>query len=208
MAKTVAMSARDHGADIGDPDAVTGFLEDVQAGRVVLDEDLLERAVRRRGDEAMKRKFAQLPVRLPPAPELAAAAERSTVVGQLRAFTEWLGPDGWPLTAAGNIRPVDARELVVLLGTGDEGLRFRSATELPGPEPDRELGEEGSPGPQAGDAAGTGGEGTAFAGERRSPVAARLRLRVRPRRRCVPSVVGGCAAVAGAAPLQRDRART
>jgi hypothetical protein len=132
MAKTVAMSARDHGADIGDPDAVTGFLEDVQAGRVVLDEDLLERAARRRGDEAMERKFAQLPVRLPPALELAAAAGRSTVVGQLRAFTEWLGPDGRPLTAAGNIRPVDARELVVLLGTGDEGLRFRSATELPG----------------------------------------------------------------------------
>ncbi len=87
MAKTVAMSARDHGADIGDPDAVTGFLEDVQADRVVLDEDLLERAARRRGDEAMERKFAQLPVRRPPAPELAAAAERSTVVGQLRAFT-------------------------------------------------------------------------------------------------------------------------
>jgi hypothetical protein len=132
MAKTVAMSARDHGVDIGDPDAVTGFMEDVQAGRVVLDEDLLERAARRRVDEAMERKFAQLPVSLPLAAELAAAAERSTVVGQLRAFTEWLGPGGRALTDAGNLRPADARELIALIGTGDEGLRFRSATELPG----------------------------------------------------------------------------
>jgi hypothetical protein len=30
------------------------------------------------------------------------------------------------------IRPADARELITLLGTGDEGLRFRSAAELPG----------------------------------------------------------------------------
>ena len=132
MAKTIAMSARDHGVDIGDPDAITGFMEDVQAGRVVLDEDLLERAARRRVDEAMERKLTQLPVSLPPAAELAAVAERSTVAGQLRAFTEWLGPGGRTLTAAGNIRPADARELIALLGTGDEGLRFRSVTELPG----------------------------------------------------------------------------
>jgi hypothetical protein len=32
----------------------------------------------------------------------------------------------------GNIRPANARELIALLGTADEGLRFRSATELPG----------------------------------------------------------------------------
>jgi hypothetical protein len=31
------------------------------------------------------------------------------------------------LTAAGNVRPADARELISLLGTGDEGLAFRSA---------------------------------------------------------------------------------
>ena len=93
---------------------------------MVLDEDLLERAARRRGDEAMERKFAQLPVRLPPAPELAAAAERSTVVGQLHAFTEWLGPDKQAAHGRREHRPVDARELVMLLGTGDEGLRFRA----------------------------------------------------------------------------------
>lgn len=76
--------------------------------------------------------MAQLPVRLPTPDELAVAAERSTVVGQFRALAEWLGPEGRALTPAKNIRPADARELVTLLGTGEEGLKFRSAAELPG----------------------------------------------------------------------------
>jgi hypothetical protein len=71
-------------------------------------------------------------VRLPHAEELAAAAGRSKVVGQLRAFAQWLGPKGRGLTPSGNIRPADARELITLLGTSDEGLGFRSAAELPG----------------------------------------------------------------------------
>lgn len=76
--------------------------------------------------------MAQLPVRLPAREELAAAAARSKVVGQFRALAEWLGPQGRALTSAKNIKPADARELVALLGTGDEGLKFRSAAELPG----------------------------------------------------------------------------
>ena len=69
---------------------------------------------------------------LPAPEELTEAAGRSKVAGQLRAFAEWLGPRGRALTSAGNIRPADARELIALLGTGDEGLRFHSAAELPG----------------------------------------------------------------------------
>jgi len=135
MAKTVVLSARDRGIDIGDPEALTAFLNDVQAGRVALDEDLLEHALERQlglSAPGQTRKFAQLPVRLPHAEELAAAAGRSKVTGQLRAFAEWLGPKGRALTPAGNIRPADARQLITLLGTGDESLRFRSAAELPG----------------------------------------------------------------------------
>jgi hypothetical protein len=135
MAKTVVMSARDRGVDIGDPEALTAFLGDVQEGRLTLDEDLLGRVVERRfGRPAVgqTRKFAELPVRLAAPEELTAAAGRSKVAGQLRAFAEWLGPKGRGLTSAGNIRPADARELITLLGTGDEGLRFRSAIELPG----------------------------------------------------------------------------
>ena len=135
MAKTVAMSARDRGVDIGDPAALTAFLDDVREGRVVLDEDLLGRALERqlgRPAPGQERKFSQLPVTLPAPEELTAAAGRSKVVGQLRAFAEWLGPRGRALTPAGNIRPADARELIALLRTGDEGLRFHSAAELPG----------------------------------------------------------------------------
>jgi len=135
MAKTVAMSARDRGVDIGDPAALTAFLDNVREGRVVLDEDLLGRVLKRqlgRSAPGQERKFAQLPVSLPTPQDLTAAAGRSKVVAQLRAFAEWLGRSGRALTPAGNIRPADARELIALLGTGDEGLRFRSAAELPG----------------------------------------------------------------------------
>ena len=135
MAKTVAMSARDRGVDIGDPAALTAFLDDVREGRVVLDEDLLGRVLKRqlgRSAPGQERKFAQLPVSLPAPEELTAAAGRSKVVAQLGAFAEWLGPRGRALTPAGNIRPADARELIALLGIGEEGLRFRSAAELPG----------------------------------------------------------------------------
>ena len=133
-AKTVVMSALDRGVDISDPQALAGFLNGVQEGRISLDQDLLEQALERqltRPDQE-ERKFAQLPVRLPAPEELQAAAGRSKVTGQLRALVDWLGPAGRPLTQAGMIRPADARELITLLGTGDEGLRFRSAAELPG----------------------------------------------------------------------------
>lgn len=135
MAKAVAMAAQAQGVDIGDPVALAGFLNDVQAGRVVLDEGLLGRVLERqfgRPSPAQERKFAQLPVKLPPPEELTVAAGCSKVLGQLRAFADWLGPKGRTLTAAGNIRPADARELISLLGTGDEGLAFRSAPDLPG----------------------------------------------------------------------------
>ncbi len=103
MAKTVAMSAQVRGVDIGDPVALTGFLNDVQAGRVVLDEGLLERALERQlrlPAPGQERKFAQLPVKLPAPEELTAAAGCSKVLGQLRAFADWLGPKGRTLTPA------------------------------------------------------------------------------------------------------------
>ena len=78
------------------------------------------------------RTYPQLPVSLPAREELAAAAEHSTVVGQFRALAEWLGPKGRALTPAKNIRPADDRDLIALLGTGDEGPKFHSAAELPG----------------------------------------------------------------------------
>ena len=130
LAKTVAMSARDRGLDIGDPEALTAFLGDVRDGRLALDEDLLERQFGRSAP-GQERKFAQLPVSLPAQEELAAAAGQQgcRAASCLRGMAR---PDGPGARAAGNIRPAEARELVTLLGTGDEGLRSGRAAELPG----------------------------------------------------------------------------
>jgi len=134
-AKTAVLSAVYGDAGIRLPGGLASFLqgsgEDLPAFDAAMPEDLLERQLMLPG-LGHERPVAQLPVRLPAPDELADAAERSTVVGQFRALAEWLGPRGRTLTPAKNIRPADARELIALLGTGDEGLKFHSAAELPG----------------------------------------------------------------------------
>ena len=134
-AKTAVLSAVYGDAGIRLPDGLASFLqgsgEDLPAFDAARLEDLLERRLMLPG-LGHERPMAQLPVRLPAPDELADAAERSTVVGQFRALAEWLGPRGRTLTPAKNIRAADARELIALLGTGDEGLKFHSAAELPG----------------------------------------------------------------------------
>jgi hypothetical protein len=133
-AKTVVLSAGHGDTDIPLPGELAGFLQDIQEDLPEFDatqlEDLLERQLM--PGLGRERTFAQLPVRLPAEEEFAAAAERSTVVGQFRTLVEWLGPKGRALTPAKNIRPDDARELIALLGTGEESLKFRSSAELSG----------------------------------------------------------------------------
>ena len=135
LAKTAVLSAGYGDAGIRLPDGLASFLhrpeEDLPAFDAAKLEDLLERQLMLPG-LGHDRTYPQLPVRLPAWEELADAAERSTVVGQFRALAAWLGPKGRVLTPAKNIRPADARELIALLGTGDEGLKFHSAAELPG----------------------------------------------------------------------------
>ena len=131
-----AASAGPGGAGIGFPADLADFLHGIEEGipgfSAALLEEVLERQLGMLSVPGQERRMAQLPVRLPAREELAAAAARSKVVGQFRALVEWLGPQGRALTSAKNIKPADARELVALLGTGDEGLKFRSAAELPG----------------------------------------------------------------------------
>jgi hypothetical protein len=130
LAKTMALAA-----GLDQPEAIEAFLQggpetlpDVDPGVVLA---AMARQARLTALTA-ERKMSQLPVRLPAQEELASAAGHSKVAGQFRALAEWLGPQGRELTAAKNIRPADARDLVALLDTGDEGLEFRSAAELPG----------------------------------------------------------------------------
>jgi hypothetical protein len=135
VAKTMALSVGYGDAGIRLPDGLASFLQGIDEDLPTFDpaglEDLLGRQLMLPG-LGQDRTYPQLPVFLPAREELAAAAERSTVVGQFRALAEWLGPKGRALTPTKNIRPADARELIALLGTGDEGLTFHSAAELPG----------------------------------------------------------------------------
>jgi hypothetical protein len=77
------------------------------------------------------------PVELAPLPQLQAAAAAAPTVRRLRALVEWLG-EGRKLTAAGNLRLADAKELARLLGLEDPdrlaGLRVRSAQDIAGLE--------------------------------------------------------------------------
>jgi pRiA4b ORF-3-like protein len=70
--------------------------------------------------------------------DLEAAAGKTVLTGQVRLFMDWLGP-GRKLTPAGRIGLADARQLVELLGTGDEidreiggqVFKTRSSQDLP-----------------------------------------------------------------------------
>ena len=130
LAKTMALAA-----GLDNPEAIEAFLQEGPETLPDVDPGVVQAAMARQARLPAlnaERKMTQLPVRLPAPEELATAAEHSKVVAQFRALAEWLGPHGRELTAAKNIRPADAWDLIALLGTGDEGLKFRSASELPG----------------------------------------------------------------------------
>lgn len=120
LAKFWAMTAMAAGVDVTDGAAMQRFTLDVRNGRVEYDEDVLNEIVRRRSqhDGSSERELPQLPVSLPSDEELADHAQKSQVVRQLRTLVDWVGT-GRPLTATGQVKLADARELVRLLGTGD-----------------------------------------------------------------------------------------
>ena len=120
LAKFWAMTAMAAGVDVTDGSAMQRFTLDVQNGRAEYDEDVLNEIMRRRfrHDSSPQRELPQLPVSLPSEEELADHAQKSQVVQQLRTLVDWVGT-GRPLTATGQVKLADARELVPLLGTGD-----------------------------------------------------------------------------------------
>lgn len=122
VSKFWVMNALRRGVDPTDNAAMERFLGEIRAGKVGYDEEVLEEIAARHlldGGGHPERAVPQLPVSLPPDAELAAAAEQTPVVARLRALTEWVG-EGRALTSTGQLKLADARELVDLLGTGDE----------------------------------------------------------------------------------------
>lgn len=141
MAKFWVMTAARHGVDPTDGPGMARFFDDVRAGKVSYDQDVLAHIAGRHAEIAgdwPERAIPQLPVTLPTEAELASVAERTPVVVRLRALVDWVG-DGRALTAKGNIKLGDARELVALLDTGDafdprigeQVFRTHSSAELP-----------------------------------------------------------------------------
>ncbi|MEV0614765.1 hypothetical protein AB0I81_15655 [Nonomuraea sp. NPDC050404] len=129
-----AHTALSRGVDLTVPGAFARFQREVEAGRVPYDEQVLDQIMRNRfltGGIGEERAFPQPPVRLPSASELTAAAASSRTVQRLITLADWVGKDGRALTGAGNLRVADAVEVSALLGTGEDRLRVRSATDLP-----------------------------------------------------------------------------
>ncbi len=130
IGKFWARTALDNGVDLTDRGAVDRFQRDVDAGRVPYDTEVLDGLLKAQflePEPAQERAFAQPPVILPGEAELSEAAARTTVVRRLTALVDWVGADGRPLTAAGNLRLADARALAELLGTGEQDMRTRSS---------------------------------------------------------------------------------
>jgi hypothetical protein len=129
-----AHTALGQGVDLSVRGAFERFKRDLDAGRVPYDEQVLDKIMQNRllnGGIGEERAFPQPPVSLPSASVLTEAAARSRTVQHLITLATWVGKDGRALTDAGNLRVADALEVSALLGTGEDRLRARSATELP-----------------------------------------------------------------------------
>ena len=133
ISKYWVMTAVRNGVDRSDPEALNAFLADVREGRHSYDAELVSELIARQVAERTERALPQLPVSLPPDPELAGTAESLPIVSRLRRFVDWVG-DGRELTGTGNLKLADARELVELLDTGDvlehAGSSVRSSADL------------------------------------------------------------------------------
>ncbi|MFF6980328.1 hypothetical protein ACFZAV_22090 [Streptomyces sp. NPDC008343] len=135
LAKFWAMTAAEQGVDVLDGAALQRFAERAQRGEVVYDQQALDAVMERRltgrALAGVVRAEPHLPVVLPPDGELRRRAEESAVVAQVRGLVEWVGRDGRAVTATGRLRIADARELVDVLGTGDQVEGVRSSADLP-----------------------------------------------------------------------------
>ncbi|PZG14697.1 hypothetical protein C1I95_21180 [Micromonospora craterilacus] len=119
LAKFWATRMLDEGVDPTDPAAAGRFIADVNAGRVAVDEQVLRQVSANHLLDDEHDAHPPLPlVAVPEDDTLRRLAAESVVVHRLRELVRWLG-DGRSLTTTGRLRLADARELVVLLDTGD-----------------------------------------------------------------------------------------
>ncbi|GAB3480422.1 hypothetical protein [Nocardiopsis coralliicola] len=133
-AKFWATAAAESGADPVDAEAVRAFVQQVRSGGAGYPPDIVE-AVRSNaasGGPGRPRAEPSPPVVLPGSGALYKAAAESPVAAQLAGIADWAGADGRKLTAAGYVRPAQARALARSLGTDPEAAATaRTAADLP-----------------------------------------------------------------------------
>ncbi|WP_241745879.1 hypothetical protein [Streptomyces lydicus] len=135
LARFWATTAAVQGVDVLNGAALQRFAERAQRVEVAYAEQALDAIMERRmagralSDAA--RAEPQLPVVLPPDGELCRRAEELAIVTQFRGLAEWARHDGRAVTATGRLWMADPRELVDMLGTGDNAEAVRSSADLP-----------------------------------------------------------------------------
>ncbi|MCX6462611.1 MAG: hypothetical protein NTW05_03300 [Pseudonocardiales bacterium] len=121
-----------HGVPTADPAAVAGFLDRVHRGELEIDREALAE-ITRRHDAAPPEPPPRplLPVVLPGAAELLAAADSSPALARLRGFTRWVRA-GRALTREGRLLLGDARAVAEALDLDHfSRARARTSDELP-----------------------------------------------------------------------------
>jgi hypothetical protein len=118
-AKFWAMRMLAAGIDPADQRAAERYIADVHAGRITVDDELLDQVMTNHRTAADDERPPPLPVvAVPDDATLAKFAAESVALARLRRFAEWAAP-GRSLTTTGRLRLADARELIPLLDVAD-----------------------------------------------------------------------------------------
>jgi hypothetical protein len=119
LAKFWGMRMLAAGVDPADPPAAERYIADVRAGRIAVDQELLDQVMANHLTAVDDERPPPLPVvAIPDDATLARFAAESVALARIRRFAQWAAP-GRTLTATGRLRLADASELISLLDLAD-----------------------------------------------------------------------------------------
>lgn len=119
LAKFWTMRMLAAGVDPADPHAAERYIADVRAGRITVDQELLDQVMNNHLAATADERPPPLPVvATPDDATLATSAAESVALVRIQRFAEWASP-GRALTATGRLRLADARELISILDVRD-----------------------------------------------------------------------------------------
>ena len=119
LAKFWGMQMLAAGVDPADPPAAERYIIDVRAGRISVEQELLDQVMANHLTAGDDERPPPLPVvAVPDDATLARFAAESVALARIRRFAQWAAP-GRTLTATGRLRLADAHELISLLDVAD-----------------------------------------------------------------------------------------